>query len=285
MRPVTTASRWVKGLFYGGYGAGKTRLAGSSVLVPQMRDIFMIDAESGELTLSTIEEPDWGDLVQTHVTSVRITTFSELARVQEYLKLHCRYRDDESEEAETRLKDLEKKLTPEEFYDPEAPARRYYTCIIDSLSEVEAYSMYQLLGITDRSRLDDESMDQGWPEYRKNQQQILRTIRAYRDLPMHILMTSAAEFIQDDSKRMVHRPALTGKLAKQSQGFMDIVGFLAITNNTEGKEVRRLMAKPNPRWDAKCRFSNFKEPYWEDPTMKTILQSVGLLEGATATKK
>lgn len=243
-----------------------------------MRDILMIDAESGELTLATIVEDEWEGLVGQYVDSVQVKSFKELARVHEFLKMHCRYRDLHTEEADAKLKELEQKLMGEHF-DPDREPRRYRTCILDSLSEIETYSMYQLLGITDRTRLDEESMEQGWPEYRRNQSQILRTIRAFRDLPMHILMTSASEFVQDDSKRMVYKPALTGKLSKQCQGFMDIVGFLAIVNSQDGSEVRRLMAKPSPRWDAKCRFSGFKEPYWENPTVKSILASVGLLDG------
>lgn len=246
-----------------------------------MRDILLIDAESGELTLATIDEPEWGTYVSEYIDSVPVRTFKELARVHEFLKVHCRYRDQDTPEGDAQLKLLERKLMGDQ-YDDERPPRKYYTAIIDSLTEVETYSMYQLLGITDRTRIDEESMDQGWPEFRKNQTQILRMIRAFRDLPMNIIMTGASEYAQNDSKKFVYKPALTGKLAKQCQGFMDIVGFLAIVNNTDGKEVRRMFVKPSERWDAKCRFSSFKEPYWDDPTLKSVLQSVGLLEGASA---
>lgn len=277
IRQVSTDSRWLKMLVYGGYGAGKTRLAGSAVLVPQMRDVLMIDAESGELTLATIKDAAWGDAVSSYIDSVRVTSFKELARVQEFLKAHCTFRDLPPEEGNPKLKALEERLMGDQ-YDPDKPARRYYTCMIDSLTEVETYSMYQLLGITDKTRLDEEAMESGWPEFRKNQTQILRTIRAFRDLPMNILMTAASDYSQDEQKRFAHKPALTGKLAKQCQGFMDIVGFLAIVQGADGSEVRRMMVKPSPRWDAKCRFSSFKDAYYEDPTMKSILQSVGLLD-------
>lgn len=284
IRPVSTTDRYIKLLVYGGYGAGKTRLAGSAVLVPQMRDIFMIDAESGELTLSTIEEPAWGDSVIRYIDSVRVTTFRELARTQEFLKVHCKYRDEDTPEANKKLKELEERLMGEHF-DADKPPRKYYTAIIDSLSEIESYSMYQLLGITDRTRLDEEASEQGWPEYRKNQMQILRMIRAFRDLPMNIIMTAASDYSQDDSKKFVYKPALSGQLAKKCQGFMDIVGFLAITNNAEGTEVRRMFVKPNPRWDAKCRFSSFAGAHYDDPTLKSILASVGLLDGVSVVKK
>lgn len=279
---VSTAARWIKLLVYGGPGAGKTRLVGSSVLVPQMRDILLIDCEGGDITLSTINEPEWADLVSEHINAIRVGTFRQLGKVQEYLKLHARYRDMNNDEGDDKLKALEKALMSEEDYDPDREPWKYNTAIIDSLSEAETYSMYQLLGITDRTRLDEEMADQGWPEFRKNQTQVLRTIRAFRDVPMNILMTCASEYIQNETKKFVYKPALTGKLAKQCQGFMDIVGFLAITANKEGEEVRRMFVKPGERWDGKCRFSSFKEPFYENPTLKTILQSVGLLEGAGA---
>src|SRR5262252_7280959 len=43
--------RWLKMLVYGPYGVGKSTLAGSSVDVTGMRDVLMVDAESGDLVL------------------------------------------------------------------------------------------------------------------------------------------------------------------------------------------------------------------------------------------
>ena len=284
IRPVSTLDRYLKLLVYGGYGAGKTRLAGSAVLVPQMRDVLLIDAESGELTLASIDEPEWGTSVQDYIDSVRVTTFAQLGRTQEFLKLHCRYRDEKTPEADAKLKQLEERLMGDHF-DANKPPRRYYTAIVDSLTEVESYSMYQLLGITDRTRIDEESAEYGWPEFRRNLNQIQRMIRAFRDLPMNIIMTAASDYAQDDTKKFVHKPALTGQLAKKCQGFMDIVGFLAIVNNTDGEEVRRMFVKPSARWDAKCRFSSFRAAYWDNPTLKSVLTSVGLLDSVVVAKK
>jgi len=51
-------------------------------------------------------------------------------------------------------------------------------------------------------------------------------IRAFRDLPMHVFFVCAQQYTQDETKKMHYTPALTGKLAAQAQGFVDIVGFL-----------------------------------------------------------
>jgi len=264
---------------YGDYGTGKTRLVGSAALVPDMRDVLFIDAEAGDLTISTEDQVDYAESAKKYIDVVSVNTFKQLARVQEFLKLHCTLRDAEGEEAEKKLKDLEERLMPGTF-DADKPARRYRTAIIDSLSEAEQFSMYQLLGISDRTRLDEEVASPEWAEYKRNHSQILRTIRAFRDLPMHILMTAGAAYIQDENKRMLWQPALTGRLAKQCQGFMDVVGYMFVTadETSQNKKIHNLQVQPSPRINAKCRFSNFKMSGWQNPDIRMILKSVGLME-------
>jgi len=260
---------------YGDYGVGKTKLVGSAAVVPQMRDILFIDAESGDLTIATEEDDkNYKESAAKYIDVVRVRTFRELARVAEYLKVHCQFRDADDEE---NLKRLEAKLMPQTF-DPKKPARRYRTVILDSLSEAETYSLYQLLGITDKTRIDEDTATAEFKEYKLNHGQVLRMIRSFRDLPMHVLMTSASSFIQDDSKKMIMQPALTGKLAKNCQGFMDIIGYMYVTTGEEGKKVHVMQVQPSARVNAKCRFSNFKEMGWSNPTLLSILKSVDLLD-------
>jgi len=214
-----------------------------------------------------------------------VKDFKTYARVQEYLKLHCSLRDKNTPEADKQLKELEKKLIPEDQYDPDAPPKKFYTCITDSLSEVETYSMYQLIGVNDRTRIDEELATPEWNEFKKNHSQVLRAIRSYRDLPMHVLFTCAAAYVQDDSKRMIWMPALTGKLARQCQGFMDIVGYMYVTQGENNSKIHNMQVQPTPRINAKCRFSNFKLMGWQNPSVRGILQSVGLLEQGLAKVK
>lgn len=274
IRSVSNKSHWLKLFVYGNYGTGKTRLAGSAALVPQMRDVLMIDAEAGDLTIATQE--DTAD----HISVVRVSTFKELARVQEYLKAHCKLRDEGNME---RLKELEKLLFVD--YDPNAPAKEFNTVIVDSLSEAETFSMYQLLGINENTRLDEETQMAEWAEYKRNNSQILRLVRAFRDLPMNVIITSAASYTQDEFKRFVYQPSLTGKLSKQVQGFMDIVGFLVVTADGGGEDVRRMFVQPSAKYDAKNRLSSFKGTHFDNPTMSSILQAVGLLEKSSKAVK
>lgn len=268
-------SRWIKMIAYGDYGVGKTRLVASAVLVPQMRDVLFIDCEAGDLTVATEAEADFQKYAHENFNVVRVNTFQQLARVQEFLKLHCTLAEQGNEE---KLKELERRLMPEELFDAEAPAKRYRTVIIDSLTEAEAFSMYQLLGISDRTKLDDDVASPEWAEYKRNHSQILRMVRAFRDLPMNVLMTAAAGYIQDENKRMIWMPALTGRLAKQVQGFMDIIGYMYVQPGENNVRQHILQVMPTPKINAKCRFSNFKGQGWTNPTMKSILESVNLLE-------
>lgn len=251
-------------------------------MVPQMQDVIFIDCEAGDLTIATEDDPEYNKNAHEHIVVVRARTFQELARIQEYLKIHCMYRDKNDE---AMLKKLEQKIMSPEEFDPDAPARRFNTAIVDSLSEAESFSMYQLLGITDKTRLDEEVSSPEWAEYKRNHSQILRMIRSYRDLPMHILMTAASTYSQDEQKRMFYMPSLTGKLAKQCQAFMDIVGYMYISQDDSGKKMHVMQAQPSARINAKCRFSNFKAAGWNNPTMHSILSSVGLIDRGLNTTK
>ncbi len=273
IQTMAQADRWIKLLVYGGYGSGKTLLASTSAAVPNMRDVLFINCEAGDLTILTEENVLSAD-DKAHIDTVRVTSYKTLARVHEFLKVHCMYRDQPFEQGEPKLKELEAKLFPQA--DPKAPARRYQTVVIDSVTEAETFSMYALLAISDATRLDEETQAPEWAEYKKNNAQLMRLSRAMRDLPMNLIMTAAASYVQNEAKQFIYQPALTGKLAKQIQGFMDVVGFMHVLPGENNTRVHRMLAHPTPRVDAKCRFSNYKLPYWDNPTMSTILQSVGL---------
>lgn len=259
---------------YGKYGSGKTSLAGSSADVPAMQDVLMIDAESGDLSINDspiIQNKDRIDVV-------RATTFKQVARVQEFLKSHCKLRDegnlDKLREQEAWLRGCD----PTEIQTP----RQYRTVIIDSLSEVEQYCLYALMGIDSTKIPDDGDTDVArFEEFRKNNQMVQLLVRAFRDLPMNVIMVCSTQYTQDEVKRMHYTPALTGKLSSQVQGFVDVVGFLTVEKGTDGAkpmEVRRLFVQPIDKFDAKNRFASYKLSHFDNPTMSSIMKAVGLLK-------
>lgn len=264
-------------------------MAGTATNVESMRDVLMIDAESGDLSLA------FSEANVEHIDVVTVTTFSQVARVYDYLKLHCELREryvqlggadsdsDEAEEVRQKLIALEAKFKfcePEDIIEP----RLYRTVIVDSLTEIDTYCMYQLLGIRDQGRLDEEATSAEWSEYKKNNTMMLRLIRQMRNLPINLLMIAAANFIQDETKKFNYKPALTGKMAAQVQGFMDLVGYLTVVEGApadpskpdDERALRRLYVQPVGRFDAKARFPTFKGSYFDNPTMGKILKAVGL---------
>jgi hypothetical protein len=265
--------RWLKALFYADFGVGKTYLCGTAVEVPSMQDVLMINAESGDLTLW-----DPNNKIPFHLIDiVRVTDYKQLGRVYDFLKLHCTYRD-AGPEAEPKLIELQKRFFADNVPDPER-IRRYRTGMVDSLTEVEQYCMNSLLGIDATTRMDEETATAEWAQYRQQHQMVQRMIRNFRDLPMHMLFTCHRTYVQDEAKRMLFSPGMTGKLSSQVQGFMDVVGYLQVGTSAEPDKLppRRLYVQPGKQYAAKCRFSAFKKPYFEDPTMKSILQQVGLI--------
>src|SRR5687768_3977511 len=78
--------RYMNAMLFGEYGAGKTWLGASSVLVPDMRDVLYLSIEAGAMTLDAF--------LPHEIDEIELTSFSQIARIVEYLTLHCRLRDE-----------------------------------------------------------------------------------------------------------------------------------------------------------------------------------------------
>lgn len=268
--PLAEKQRWLKGLFYGKPGAGKTTLLGSSADVPSMRDVLLLDIESGDLSLHNndrIQHPEF-------ISSIPLKSFGSVDLIKDWLQAHCKYRDAGDEE---QLAKLEEKVTGKL---PQKP-KHFRTLLIDSVSELDGLSMNRALGIDDSISLDDDIAGAEWAHYKQNFTRMMILLRRLRDLPMNVLMSCHTKWVQDEQKRMHYSPALTGQLKDSIQGLTDIVGFLVEGAPTEGKESpRRLYVQPTPgiKCDAKNRWAPYKQAYFDDPTMLSIFKAVGLMK-------
>lgn len=152
------------------------------------------------------------------------------------------------------------------------------TVVIDSLTEVQKLNMYEVMK---KVVAQDPSRDPDMPglrEYGKNAEQIRRLIRGYRDLAnTHVIFTALASEVKDEKTGVVKvYPALTGKLATEIPGFLDVVAYLSVAEQ-DGAEIRVLVTDMTSRIMAKHRtpISGVRLPkFLKNPTMKQIYQVV-----------
>lgn len=277
MRALSSQLLYLKMLVYGPPGIGKTELLGSAIDVPEMNDVIWIDAEAGALTIQdNMRIQNWPKLIDNRIP---VTTFMEVARVQEFLTsqhaLHQqgRFEDMRKNEAMVRGVDVE------EIKEPHI----YRTVIIDSLTEIEQYNMNALMGYDPSKILTGDKDDievSGWPEFRRNKLMIEQTLRAFRDLPMHVLIASQQGYQQDEKKQFHYSPKVTGQLSQSVQSFMDIVGCMRIFADNSGNKEHRLYVQPvlGEKWDAKNRRSMYTKEYFAKPNMKQIMEGIGLVK-------
>jgi hypothetical protein len=246
-----------------------------------MSDVLMIDAEAGDMTLNNNPRIKHTE----RIMQVQVNTFMMVAQVHEFLKAHCIARDADNTD---KLREVESWLTgaaPESIQIP----KKYRTVVIDSLSEVEAYNMYALMNVSQGSILtgDAESIEvAGWDEFRKNKMMVEVLMRAFRDLPMHVIFVCPDAYTEDELKKKSYTPMMTGKLVKSVQGLVDVVGYLRNAppdpTKPEGPIVKRLIVTPpspvGPQFAAKCRMSSFTGGHFDDPTLASIMKALGLLQ-------
>jgi hypothetical protein len=271
----SSRSKYLNLLAYGKHGAGKSTLLGSAVDVEDMRDVLVVTAEGGTIVYEDnpmIKNPELLDIIE-------INRMEQFQKVYEFLKSHIALRDDP--EKEDQLKSLQEMVFGEI---DERGIRKYRTVIVDSLSEIEAANLAKIMNL-DALGLDaGEDMEvAGFAEFRKNNHIMQRIVRQFRDLDIHVLMTCAEAFSQDERKAFHYAPKLTGQLTGIIQGFFDVVGWLVVGTAGEGETSapRRLFVQPQsrPKADAKCRLAAYKKDHFDNPTMSKIMKDTGFIKG------
>jgi hypothetical protein len=275
--PSSAESRWLKLLVYGVPGAGKTTLVGTAADIDEMQDILYLDCEKGQEAIPDnlrIKMPE--RVLQNRVP---VSDFKTVAQIHDFLKAHCKFRDENNE---AKLREQESWIRgchPDEIVTP----KRFKTVLIDTLTEVDQYCQYNILGVsqdmlTAEAQAGDSMEVAGWPEFRKINQMMQMLLRAFRDLPVNVLATAHRQYAEDELKKRYYSPKFTGQLRDQIPGFFDIVGYMMIEPKQDGTVDRQLMVKPIGRFEAKNRRSVYKENSFKDPTMRDIMTGVKLLK-------
>lgn len=230
-----------------------------------MCDVFMVNAEKGE---TTIEETD-RIRNKDALFQARCDDIHQVARMKDWLIAHTTFRDANDEE---RLKKIERSIG----YINDGPAKRFNTVIVDSITEIQAFSNYQALGTSSAQALDTDIAETNWGIFGKVLTRSELMARAFRDLPMHVIMLCQEKWHQDEQKRMHYQPAMMGQMAKSIQGFFDIVGFLQRVPSPDATkdDLHRLWVQPVGKFAAKNRRSSFKEDYFDNPTLSDIFKGI-----------
>ena len=153
----------------------------------------------------------------------------------------------------------------------------YKTIILDSLSEIQKFSMAQIMKdvvAKDSSRDPDIASVREWG---KNGEQMRRLVRALRDLPCNTIFTALSREEKDEHSGMTKiRPALPGQMKGEVAGYVDIVAYMykkEVRTGGEREMKTLLLTQGTERQVAKDR-SGQLPPLMEAPTMKDIYEHI-----------
>jgi hypothetical protein len=233
--PVPEEVPFLNILLYAETGVGKTRLGGSAAEVEGMFPLLLVDTEAGRTTLRQFS-PEVRKRIEIVVAKER----KEIEKVYAELVMDT--------------------------------SGYYKTVMLDSATEIQDLDMITIMRDVirrDPERDVDVPSQREWGVSRSHMRKI---IRAYRDLPMHTIVTALVIEDKEDGRQPRYYPSLPGKLKSEVGGFMDIVAYIR-----KNKQTRVAQFEGTDRVIAKDRTGELP-PSMEDPTMSkimTIIQNGG----------
>ncbi len=149
----------------------------------------------------------------------------------------------------------------------------YQTVVLDSLTEIQKFSMYRIMASVLKEHPDRDPEVPSIREWGKNIEQIRRLVRAFRDLPMNVVFTALAATDKDNKTGLVTtRPSLSGKLAMEVGGFVDILLYMYI-KRVDDDNQRLLLSAGTEGQIAKDRSDNLP-PVIVNPDMQTVYDHI-----------
>ena len=266
---------YLNGAVYGDYGSGKTYFAGTMYhevtskpvdefedLVPEgvrvMRNVIMANAEQGNKGLPKSAPK---------IVVQKIKTYKDFGKFFNFLKFHNQLKLE---------KNVEKLLQLQGQYFG-IPAKKnnlliiFDGVIVDSLTEIQKFCIYQILGMETVKSLEEEPDKMLIADWGTALEMILLMLRKFRDLDMHKLFVLQERVETDDKDRRFILPGLQGQAKTNILGLFDFVGYYKLSVLPDRPALRRMFLAPIGNFKAKNRFEHFTGHYIDNPTFSDIV--------------
>jgi len=160
----------------------------------------------------------------------------------------------------------------------------YKTVVLDGFGEIQKKSMDTILRNVVKAKPSRDPDIPSKNDWGKNTEQLRKVVRAFRDLPMHVIFT-CLERVEKDENDIIESvsPAVTPRLGDDLESSVDIIGYLFVQSvskgstekgsETEKKVVRRLLVQPFGKFLAKDRSGTLGDVI-DEPTFPKILDLV-----------
>lgn len=149
----------------------------------------------------------------------------------------------------------------------------YATIVIDSLTELQKLSMDQVMVKLVMEHQERDPDVPGIREWNINIEQTRKFVRAFRDLPVSTIFTALAKTDKNQFTGASRtKPSLSGKVADEVAGFLDIVVYL-YTKEVDQEQRRVLLCGATQQNVAKDRTDKLEQTIL-DPTMSIIWNAI-----------
>jgi len=234
-------------LVYGEPGVGKTFLEGTAEDHQDTSPLLIIDVDGGVTTL----------------------------RHRNVDCIPCRSIDKHPVTGADGINQIYEKLFKSKYIDDRGVERieHYNTVAIDRLDELADVDMRFIMRDAYARNPDKVDIDVPSPrEYGINRSHIRKLVRAFRDLPCHVIFVCGVATRQEEGQPIKYFPGFSGKLQTEVPGFCDIVGYYT-NDNTTGELIRRMQFQGTRRVQAKDR-TNALGQLIDNPTIPMMWEMI-----------